>query len=83
MEGIHEAIIPPLQYMAATPLEKGVSGYLSLFCLTEQLLRPFLSPSSCLGNNQSRVAEAWRREMYSGGVVGNYKGINSMSSLPP
>lgn len=54
--------------------ERCIGLYLPRFCLTEQLLQPlFLSPSNCLGNNQSGVAEAWRREMYRGGVVGNYK----------
>lgn len=61
---------------------EGVSGYLPVFCFSEQLLQPLLSPSSCLGNNQSGVAEAWRGEIYSGGVEIT-KGINSMSSLPP
>ena len=63
--------------------KKGASGYLCLFLFTEQLLQPFPQPpSSCLGNNQSGVAEAWRREMYSGGVVGNYK-RNQFNEFPP
>lgn len=63
---------------------KGVSGYLCLFSFTEQLLQPFPQPpSSCLGNNQSGVAEAWRGEMYSGGVVGNYKRNQFNEFLPP
>lgn len=33
---------------------KGVSGYHSVFCFSEQLLHSFLSLSSCLGNSQSR-----------------------------
>ncbi|KAF3703755.1 RNA-binding Raly-like protein [Channa argus] len=62
MEGIREAIIPPLQYMAASTIGKGVSGYVSLFCFSEQLLQPFLSPSSCLGNNESGWGMAKRNE---------------------
>lgn len=66
--------------MAATAMRKVYQAI--PFCFSEQLLQPFHNPSSCLGNNQSGVAEAWQREMYSGRVVGNYK-RNQFNELPP
>lgn len=75
-----------LQYTAAAPSEKvheamyaAVSFFLFHWAASPAF---FHSPSNCLANNQSRVAEARRREMYSGGVVGNYT-RNQFNEFPP
>lgn len=74
MVGTHKAIISALQYMAATPMKK---VYQVTFHCSDSVSS---SLSSCLGNNLSVVVEA--KEMYHGGVVGNYK-RNQFNEFPP
>lgn len=74
MDRTHEAIISALQYMAATPMKK---VYRVTFQCSDSVSRGL---SSCLGNNLSVVAKA--KEMFHGGVVGNYK-RNQFNEFPP
>ncbi len=82
MGGIHEAIIPPLQYMAATPMEKvyqatflcsvSVSSFSSLFSARQAALATIRAEWLRHGGEKCTVVE-WKEIT---------KGINSMNSLP-
>lgn len=80
MEEIYEAIIQPLQYMAATPLEKVYQG--TFLCSVSVSSFSSFSSAHQAALATIRVAEAWRREMYSGRVEGNYK-RNQFNEFPP
>lgn len=83
MEGIHEAIIPPLRYMAATAMEK---VYRATFVCS-------VSPSSFSSLSSARQAALatirteWLRHGEEKCTVVECKeitkGINSVTSLPP
>ena len=79
MEGIHEAIIPPLQYMAATPGEKVYRA--------PSLCSVWASSTSSLSSARQAALATIRAEWLRHGgekctVVGNYE-RNQFNEFPP